>query len=151
MPYVHLVIGLALVEFFLFGLAVARARQRYQVRAPATTGHEVFERTFRAQMNTLEQLVIFLPSIVLFAYYINAAWAAALGALFVIGRALFFRGYVKAADARHVGFSLGAVATLVLLRGLRSSVAARGTSETVMMMSVTRPKCCLTSGMLPKR
>jgi hypothetical protein len=61
MPLVHLVIGLALLEFFLFGLAVARARHRYQVRPPATTGHEVFERTFRAQMNTLEQLVIFLP------------------------------------------------------------------------------------------
>ena len=117
MAYVHLVIGLALVEFFLFGLAVARARHRYGVHPPATTGHEVFERTFRVQMNTLEQLIIFLPGIVLFAHYINPQLAAALGALFVIGRALYFRGYVKAAHARHVGFNLSAFANLALLIG----------------------------------
>ena len=117
MPLVHLVIALALLEFFLFGLAVARARHRYQVRPPATTGHEVFERTFRAQMNTLEQLVIFLPAIVLFAYYINPWVAAGLGTLFVIGRALYFQGYVKAAEARHVGFNLSAFANLALLIG----------------------------------
>jgi len=117
MPYVHLVIGLALAEFIVFGLAVARARDRYGVRPPATTGHEVFERTFRAQMNTLEQLVIFLPSIVMFAHYINAPVAAALGAVFVIGRALFFRGYVKSVEARHVGFNVSAFANLALLIG----------------------------------
>jgi uncharacterized membrane protein YecN with MAPEG domain len=117
MPFVHLVIGLALAEFMVFGLLVARARDRYGVRPPATTGHEVFERTFRAQMNTLEQLVIFLPSIVMFAHYINAPAAAALGAVFVIGRALFFRGYVKAAEARHVGFNVSAIANAALLIG----------------------------------
>ena len=88
MALVHLVIGLALLEFFLFGWAVARARTRYQVAAPATTGHEVFERYFRVQMNTLEQLIIFVPSIVLFARYLNAYAAAALGAVFLVGRAL---------------------------------------------------------------
>jgi glutathione S-transferase len=117
MPFVHLVIALALVEFFLFGLAVARARTRYQVPAPATTGNAVFERYFRAQMNTLEQLVIFVPAIVLFAHYINAYVAAALGALFIIGRALYFRGYVKAPEGRHLGFGLSAIPNLALLIG----------------------------------
>ena len=69
MAYVHLVIVLALLEFMLFGLAVGSARARYKVPAPATAGHEVFERYFRVQMNTLEQLVVFLPSIWLFGHY----------------------------------------------------------------------------------
>ena len=117
MPLVHLVITLALVEFLLFGAAVSRARARYNIPAPATTGNEVFERYFRVQMNTLEQLVIFVPSVLLFARYVNVYVAAALGVVFLIGRALYFRGYVKAPQARHVGFTLTAVANLALLLG----------------------------------
>jgi glutathione S-transferase len=117
MPLVHLVIALALAEFFWFGFAVWRARKRYNVPAPAMTGNEVFERYFRAHMNTLEQLVVFLPSILLFGHYVSAYIAAALGVLFIIGRALFFRGYVRAAEARHTGFGLSMVPNLVLLIG----------------------------------
>jgi len=117
MPFVDLVIALALVEFFLFGVAVARARARYNIPAPATTGNEVFERYFRVQMNTLEQLVIFVPSVLLFARYVNAYVAAALGVVFLIGRALYFQGYVKAPQARHIGFILSAVPNLALLIG----------------------------------
>jgi len=117
MPLVHLVLVAALIEFFFFGLAVARARATYQVAAPATTGHEVFERYFRAQMNTLEQLVIFVPGLMLFALYVSPIVAAALGALFVLGRALYFRGYVRAAGDRHRGFMLSVVPNLVLLVG----------------------------------
>ena len=117
MPLVHLVITLALVEFFLFGVAVSRARARYNIPAPATTGNEVFERYFRVQMNTLEQLIIFVPSMLLFARYVNLYLAAALGVVFLIGRALYFQGYVKAPQPRHVGFILTAVANLALLIG----------------------------------
>jgi glutathione S-transferase len=117
MPYVHLVIAIALLEFLLFGFAVGRARTRYEVPAPATSGHEVFERYFRAQMNTLEQLVVFLPAMLLFARYINPLAAAVLGALFIIGRALYFRGYVQAPEARHAGFVLSAIPNVTLLIG----------------------------------
>ncbi|HEV3181432.1 MAG TPA: MAPEG family protein [Steroidobacteraceae bacterium] len=117
MPYVHLVIVLALLEFLLFGFAVGRARTFYNVPAPAMSGHEVFDRYFRAQMNTLEQLLVFLPSIWLFAHYINAAAAVALGVLFIVGRALYFRGYVQAAEARHAGFVVSAIPNVTLLVG----------------------------------
>ena len=117
MPYVHIVIALALLEFFLFGVAVARARATYRVMAPATAGHEVFERYFRVQMNTLEQLVIFVPSILMFGVYVNAWLAAALGLTFIFGRAVYFVGYVRAAEGRHLGFVLSAVPNLVLLGG----------------------------------
>jgi glutathione S-transferase len=117
MPYVHIVIALALLEFFLFSVAVARARTRYRVMAPATSGHEVFERYFRVQMNTLEQLVIFVPSILMFGVYVSGWLAAALGLTFIIGRAVYFAGYVRAAEGRHLGFVLSAVPNLVLLGG----------------------------------
>jgi glutathione S-transferase len=117
MAYVHLVLALALLEFLLFGLAVARARERYHVLAPATTGNQIFERYFRVHMNTLEQLVIFVPSLLLFARYVNAYGAAALGALFIVGRALYFRGYVQRPEQRHVGFLLGGIPTFALLAG----------------------------------
>ena len=117
MTYVQLVIVLALLEFFFFGYAVGRARTLYQVPAPAMSGHEVFDRYFRVQMNTLEQLVVFLPSIWLFAHYINAWAAVALGLLFIVGRALYFRGYVQAAESRHAGFVLSAIPNVTLLSG----------------------------------
>ncbi len=117
MAYVELVMMLALLEFLLFGFAVGRARTRHHVPAPATAGHEVFERYFRAHMNTLEQLVVFLPSIWLFAHYINAWIAVALGALFIIGRAVYFRGYVQSAQTRHAGFVISAIPNATLLGG----------------------------------
>lgn len=117
MPYVHIVLALALLEFFLFCLAVARARDTYNVPPPATTGHEVFERYFRVQMNTLEQLVIFVPSIILFGAYVSPWIAAALGVVFIVGRALYFKGYVRAAEARHTGFMLSVIPNVTLLVG----------------------------------
>lgn len=117
MALVHLAIGLALVEFLLFGWAVGRARVTCKVAAPATTGNEVFERHFRAHANTLEQLVVFIPSILLFAHYVSPYVAAALGALFIVGRAVYFKGYVKAAEARHTGFLLSAIPNATLLIG----------------------------------
>jgi glutathione S-transferase len=117
MPYVHIVLALALLEFFLLCLAVARARATYNVPPPATTGHEAFERYFRVQMNTLEQLVIFVPSLLLFCRYVNAWLAALLGLTFIIGRAVYFRGYVRAAQQRHFGFMLSVIPNVTLLAG----------------------------------
>ena len=69
MLYVEIVLALALLQFIFFGMAVGRARGLYKCPAPATTGNEMFERYFRVQMNTLEQLVVFVPAIVLFALW----------------------------------------------------------------------------------
>lgn len=117
MTLVHLVIALALVEFFVFLNAVARARGLYKVPAPATSGHEVFERYFRVQMNTLEQLVIFIPSILLFAQYWEPRVAAALGLVFIIGRWLYFISYVKDPKKRETGFLVSVIPNSLLLLG----------------------------------
>lgn len=117
MPYIHIVIGLALVQFLWFALAVAGARGRYKVAAPAVTGHEIFERYLRVQLNTLEQLVVFIPSILLFGQYLSPYVAAGLGVIFLIGRVVYFFTYVKNPKSRELGFILTVGPNVALLGG----------------------------------
>lgn len=118
MPFVAIVTVLALLQFFWLGIQVGTARGRYGVAAPATTGNEIFERHFRVQMNTLEQLVLFLPALWIFAAYISPLWAAALGVVFVLGRAIYAVSYVRNPKSRSLGFGLTAFPTLAMLIGI---------------------------------
>ncbi len=52
MAYVDIVTVLAVLQFLVFGFQVGGARGKYGVKAPATTGNEIFERVFRIQQNT---------------------------------------------------------------------------------------------------
>jgi glutathione S-transferase len=115
MAWVGIVIIIALFGFFYFGLEVARARGRYNCPAPATSGNEMFERYYRVQMNTLEQLVIFVPAVVLFALVFDPSWAAAAGAVWIIGRLVYFRSYVRDPRSRAVGFAMTALPSLGML------------------------------------
>jgi glutathione S-transferase len=115
MAWVGIVVIVALFEFFGFGYAVARARGRYNCPAPATTGHEMFERYYRVQMNTLEQLVLFIPAIVLFAWIFDPRWAAGIGVVWIIGRLVYFRSYVRNPRSRALGFALTALPSLGML------------------------------------
>ncbi len=118
MAYVLLVIVLALLQFVFFGAAVGRARGKYGVQAPAVHGNEIFERYFRVHMNTLEQLVVFIPAIWLFAQFVDPHWAAGLGGVYLVGRALYFASYVKDPKSRGPGFLLSSVPSLVMLVGV---------------------------------
>src|SRR5579863_1643758 len=95
MALVNLIVALALLQFFAFATAVGMAREKYNVAAPATTGNEVFERYFRVQMNTMELLIMFVPGIWMFGFYVSANVAAGLGAIYIIGRCVYFFSYVK--------------------------------------------------------
>jgi uncharacterized MAPEG superfamily protein len=118
MPYVLLVIVLALLQFMLFGIAVGRARGKYGVHAPAVTGNEHFERYFRVQANTLEQLIVFIPAVWLFAQFVDPHWAAGLGGVYLVGRTLYFMSYVKDPKSRGLGFVLTALPSMVMLVGV---------------------------------
>jgi len=117
MEPVAIVTALALIQYLLIGMLVGRARVRGGVQAPATSGDPIFERYFRAHQNTLEQLILFVPSLWIFAYYISAQVAAALGLVFVIGRLVFVRAYVLDPPSRATGFLIGVVPLMVLLIG----------------------------------
>ncbi|MGH8169400.1 MAG: MAPEG family protein [Steroidobacteraceae bacterium] len=116
MALVNLIVALALLQFFAFAGAVARARGKYKVAAPATTGNEIFERYYRVQMNTLELLIMLIPGLWMFGFYVSAKAAAALGALYIVGRIIYFFSYVKDPKTRELGFGLsaGPVAALVI-------------------------------------
>ena len=117
MKLVTLVAALALVEYAVFFILAGRARGRYGVAAPATTGHPIFERYFRVQANTVEQLVIFLPALFMCAYFANEVMAAALGLVFILGRALYARGYVLDPAKRGPGFLLTLASNFSLVLG----------------------------------
>ncbi len=117
MELVAVVISLALAEYFVILVKCGQARGRLGVAAPATTGNPEFERYFRAQYNTLEQLVIFLPAMIMFGAYVSPAVAALLGLVFIVGRFLYARGYVIDPARRGPGFLLTVLANGVLLLG----------------------------------
>jgi len=124
-PLIALVIVLAIVEYMGFALATGRARLKYEIAAPATTGNEIFERHFRAQQNTLEQLIAFIPALIVCGIFSNAMAAAVAGLVFVIGRFLYYRGYVKEPRSRSLGFGLGFLAMVYLsVAGLVGVVGA---------------------------
>jgi uncharacterized membrane protein YecN with MAPEG domain len=115
MEYVVLVVMLALIQYIWFSIEVGRARGRFGVLAPATTGHVLFDRYYRAHQNTAEQLIVFLPSVLTSGYYVDATFAAVLGLIFVVGRGLYFRGYTDPEKSRGLGFAISMVANSVMI------------------------------------
>jgi glutathione S-transferase len=120
-----LVTLLAVLLYLITGVRVALARRRFGVVAPATTGQPDFERAFRAQMNTLEWMPVFLPSLWLFAVYVGDVGAAGLGLVWIAGRALYVAGYSRAAEKRRLGFMVQMLAAFALWIGALGALAWR--------------------------
>ena len=115
MQAVAIVTILALAQFILFTIQVGSMRGKHGVKAPAVTGHPEFERMFRVQQNTMEQLVAFIPALWIYAYLVNPFWGAAIGLVFIIGRFIYRASYVKDPDSRGIGFTLTFLPTAVML------------------------------------
>jgi glutathione S-transferase len=119
MELVYGTVLLALLEYIVMAALVGRARAKHGVHAPAMTGHPEFERANRVHVNTLENLIIFVPAVWIFATYLSALYAAILGGLFVVARALYAVGYLQAAEKRSVGAGItGIVNTILVVGGL---------------------------------
>jgi uncharacterized membrane protein YecN with MAPEG domain len=117
-------VTLATVALLVFvGFSVGRARARFKIAAPATTGHPEFERTYRVQVNTTENAVVFLPALWLFAWYVNPLWSAVLGAIWVAGRVWYARAYVQDAARRGNGFIVSFAACMTLAVGAAVGIA----------------------------
>lgn len=96
---------------------VGRARGRYKVPAPQMDGPPEFLRAQRVLGNTAEQMLLFLPALWLCAIFLGDRWAAAGGALWVLGRILYATGYYQDAARRFPGFLLTMIASSALLCG----------------------------------
>jgi hypothetical protein len=101
-PLTAIALSLSLFVYIWTMMKVGGARAKYSVQAPAVDGPVEFQRIFRVHMNTLEQLVVYLPALALFA----AAW----------GDVPAVR-YYQAAEKRGPGFGISFLSSIVLLLG----------------------------------
>lgn len=105
---------LALLLYFVVQGMVGQARSKYGVKAPAVTGNEHFERAYRVQMNTLENLVFLLPAMWLYALFLSDAGAAVGGLLWIAARIYYAMSYMRDPKTRGPG----AMLTVVVQAGL---------------------------------
>lgn len=117
MELIAIVTGLAVLQSFLFAFQVGQARAKHGVEAPAISGQPEFDRAFRVHANTVEQLVIFLPGLWIFGYYVHELAGAIIGMLFIIGRFIYRNAYLNEPKRRAVGFGIGALSMGVLVLG----------------------------------
>ena len=117
MEFVYFMIMLALLEYVAMAALVGRAREKFGILAPTMTGHPDFERVIRVHLNTLENLIIFVPAVWVFGSYVSVLWAAILGVVFVVARAVYAIGYLRAAEKRSIGAAVTGLVDLVLVVG----------------------------------
>lgn len=117
MEYVALVILITLIESIVFGILEGRALAKYNCPAPAVFGNPMFERYYRVHMNTSEQLLIFLPAIVIYVVYGNTVIAAAVGLVFPFSRGIYLQAYLLDPAKRGRGFLPGFLAIAFLIGG----------------------------------
>ena len=110
-----LVLMLILLQTLYFGIEVGRARQRLGIEAPAVSGDDEFDRYFRAHQNSLEQLIIFLPAVLVTAYLGYSITCVVCGVFYLLGRAIYFRNYVKEPKKRTLGFVLSFFSSVILI------------------------------------
>ena len=115
MEAVAIVTIIALAQYVFFAIQVGAMRAKHGVNAPAVTGHPEFERMFRIQQNTMEQLVAFIPALWIFAWLVNPLWGAGFGVVFIIGRFIYWSSYQKDPASRGAGFTITFLPTVVML------------------------------------
>lgn len=129
MEYTVIVIIAALIQYQFFGLRTGISRPKYNVPAPKTTGHEIWERIYRVHQNTMEQLVVFIPGMLAFTHYVSQTWAVVLGIGFIIFRQYYSYTYIKNPPERK--FPIGFLIINILVIGSLIAVIlklARGIS-----------------------
>jgi uncharacterized MAPEG superfamily protein len=115
MELIAIVTVLALLQFFWFGIEVGQMRGKYEIKAPAVSGDPAFERMFRVQQNTMEQLVLFLPALWLYAQMVKPLWGAGFAVAYLIGRFMYRIAYVRDPAGRSAGFAISSLPAIIML------------------------------------
>ncbi len=132
MEAVTIITVLALIQFYWFGIEVGQMRAKHECKAPAITGAPEFERMFRVQQNTMEQLVMFVPVLWMYASLVNPLWAAGIGVIYLIGRVIYRSSYVKDPKSRSIGFTISVLPTTVMLLWVLVAAVQKLVSQQVM-------------------
>ena len=117
MDHATLIVLLALLQYVWFTARVGLARGKYKIDAPACDGDETWNRLFRIQQNTMEQLIVFIPAVYAFSYYMSELWMMVPGLAFIIGRFLYSAEYQKDPKTRTPGMAITLLANVVLVLG----------------------------------
>ena len=117
MDHPTLIVLLALLQYLVFTGRVGLARGKYKVDAPACEGDENWNRLFRVQQNTLEQLIIFIPACYAFSFYLGELWVLLPGFVFILGRFIYSSEYIKDPKSRTPGMALTLLSNVVLVLG----------------------------------
>ena len=125
-PFTSLVTLALVLLGVLLAKRVSTARLDFsQSDQPSVTQHSVeiysdpkFMIAFRNQMNLLEHLILFLPTLWIFAFGFSDGLAAIVGLGYFIGRLLYARSYPH---SHRVGFMLAWISMLVLMIGAVAS------------------------------
>ena len=116
-------LGVLVLLFVLAGL-VGKARGKTKIDSPQMTGDPVLERAVRAHMNTVENAMIFLPALWLFAAFVSEVWAAALGAVWLAARVWYVVVYLKDPAKRGPPFGVSMLVFGALTLGAAWGVIA---------------------------
>ena len=108
-PYTAIVTLAALLLYFVLIGRVAMARGQYGIKAPAVAGNEHFERAYRIQMNTLEQMALFLPARWLYSAYVSDRGA--------VRRVIYALAYTRDPASRGPGAMITLFASVGLWLG----------------------------------
>jgi glutathione S-transferase len=117
MEALAIVTSMALMQVIFFAMQVGGARQKHGVDAPKTSGSDEFERHNRVHQNTMEQLIVILPAMWMFAYFVDPHWAAGIGLIFIFSRLMYRRAYLHDPKSRGLAFGIGIITQAILLLG----------------------------------
>ena len=114
-PLTTLAVLIALLVYFGLGAVVGAARGKFNVPAPQSSGHPEFDKRNRVHMNTLEQLVMFVPAAMFAAPVLGDPTTAVIALVWSVGRLLYARAYYVDPAKRSLGFLLTFAPTLILI------------------------------------
>lgn len=106
LPLTSLITLFVVLLMFASALNVGRARGLYGIKAPAVTGHEMFDRAFRVQMNTLESAAVMLPALWLYAGFIGDRGAGMMGVVWLVARIWYAIAYQRDPKTRSAAFGI---------------------------------------------
>jgi len=92
-----------------------KVRGRTGIKPPAMSGDPALEAALRAEGNTVEQYVLFLPALWLAALYFQGWVPPLVGLVWCLGRVLYAIGYMTAPEKRYPGYMLTVLSALVLI------------------------------------
>lgn len=125
MEFATLIVVLALLQYIILTAMVGAQRGKHHVKAPAVSGNEAFERAFRVQQNTLENLIVFIPCCFTFALFVSEVYVMIPGITFLVGRTMYARTYARDPSDRGPGFALTILANIVMVLGTLIGVTVR--------------------------